>query len=354
MPTTVSEQDSLDVLQQQIKKAAANATALQICGGGSKSFYGNPTEGEILDVSTHSGIVDYDPAELVITLRGGCKLVDVEAVLAEQGQMFGFEPPHYSDQVTIGGVVAAGLAGPRRAFAGGIRDFILGTRVLDGRGEVLNFGGRVIKNVAGFDVSRLMVGSMGTLGVLLEVSLRVIPCFETELTLGFDHDTAESHIQWINELGGRPLPLSASLWHKGRSLIRLSGSQQGIDSAARQLGGDKEQSPWESLKEQGHGFFEGHSHVNRISLPPTMELSLQQDQLIEWSGAQRWISDCDIERMRERLQAKQGSLCLFRGNQETASVFQPVDEATMVLQRNLKSRFDPARIFNRDRLYAGL
>lgn len=354
MATSVVEHDSLEALQQQIKQSVANATPLRICGGGSKSFYGNPSEGEILDVSTHSGIVDYDPAELVITLRGGCKLVDVEALLAEQGQMLGFEPPHYSERATIGGTVATGLAGPRRAFAGGIRDFILGARVLDGRGEVLNFGGRVIKNVAGFDVSRLMAGSMGTLGVLLEVSLRVIPCFETEVSLGFDHDTAENHIQWINELGGRPLPLSASMWHKGRSLIRLSGSQQGIDSATNQLGGDKEQAPWESLREQTHQFFEGHKHISRISLPPTMGLSLQQEQLIEWSGAQRWIGDCDIERMRERLQAKQGSLCLFRGKQETGSVFQAVDEATMILQRNLKSRFDPAGIFNRKRLYAGL
>ncbi len=354
MPTVVVEHDSLDGLQQQVKQAAANATPLQICGGGSKSFYGNLTEGEILDVSSHSGIVDYDPAELVITLRGGCKLTDVEALLAEKGQMFGFEPPHFSDQATIGGAVATGLAGPRRAFAGGIRDFTLGARVLDGRGEVLNFGGRVIKNVAGFDVSRLMAGSMGSLGVLLEVSLRVIPCFETELTLSFEHDTAESHIRWINELGGRPLPLSASVWHKGRSLIRLSGSQQGVDSAANQLGGDREQAPWESLKEQGHPFFEGRNHLNRISLPPTMELSLQQDQLIEWSGAQRWISDCDIDRMRERLLGKQGSMCLFRSNQKSGSVFQAVDEATMILQRNLKSRFDPARIFNRDKMFAGL
>lgn len=354
MPVKIIEQDDLERMQNQIKEAVANATPLQVCGGGSKSFYGNLSEGEILDVSVHSGVVDYDPAELVITLRGGCKLAEVETLLAEQGQMLGFEPPQFSDQDTIGGAIAAGMAGPRRAFAGGIRDFILGVKVLDGRGEVLNFGGRVIKNVAGFDVSRLMAGSMGTLGVLLEASLRVIPRFEAEMTLGFDHDTAEMHIQWINELGGRPLPLSASLWHRGRSIVRLSGSRQGVESAAKKLGGDEEQAPWDSLRNQTHAFFVDNSHINRISLPPTMELSLQQDQLIEWGGAQRWIGDCDIERMRERLQAKQGSLCLYRGNQQTGSVFQPLDSAIMVLQRNLKSRFDPARIFNRDRLYAGL
>ncbi len=353
MPASIADNDSLEALQQQIRQASANATALTICGGGSKSFYGNDSEGEVLDVSAHSGIIDYDPAELVITLRGGCLLKEVEAVLAEQGQMLGFEPPHFSDQATIGGTVATGLAGPRRAFAGGIRDFILGVKILDGRGEVLNFGGRVIKNVAGFDVSRLMAGTMGTLGVLLEVSLRVIPVFETEVTLGFDHDTAEAHLQWINELGGRPVPLSASMWYQGHSLIRLSGSEQGILSAVKKLGGDKAESVWPELKEQRHAFFEKHNQINRLSLPQATELSLQQDQLIEWGGAQRWISECDVERMRERLSARQGSLCLFRGSQRD-SVFQAVDEVSMVLHRNLKSRFDPARVFNRDRLFGGL
>ena len=349
----ITDNDTLQDLQQQIQQASANAMPLEICAGGSKSFYGNNSEGEPLDVSTHSGIIDYDPAELVITLRAGCLLKDVEALLAKQGQMLGFEPPHFSDRATIGGTVAAGLAGPRRAFAGGIRDFILGTKILNGRGEVLNFGGRVIKNVAGFDVSRLMVGSMGTLGVLLEVSMRVIPAFETEVTLGFDHDTAEAHIRWINELCGRPLPLSASMWHQGRSLIRLSGSKQGVASASKTLGGDKEEAVWESLREHKHAFFEKHSHVNRLCLPSASELSLKQDQLIEWSGAQRWIGDCDIERMRERVATRQGNLCLFRSQQREA-VFQAIDDAAMVLHRNLKSRFDPARIFNRNRLFGGL
>jgi glycolate oxidase FAD binding subunit len=350
---SITDKDTLQDLQQQVQQASANATPLNICGGGSKAFYGNHSEGELLDVSIHSGIIDYDPAELVITLRAGCLLKDVEALLAEHGQMLGFEPPYFSDSATIGGTVATALAGPRRAFAGGVRDFILGAKVLDGRGEVLNFGGRVIKNVAGFDVSRLMVGSMGTLGILLEVSLRVIPVFETEITLGHDHENAEAHIRWINELCGRPLPISASMWYQGRSLIRLSGSEQGVASAAEKLGGDKEASVWESLREHKHTFFEKHSHVNRISLPPTSELSFNQEQLIEWCGAQRWIGDCDIERMRERMAVRRGNLCLFRSRQREA-VFQAVDDVTRALHRNLKSRFDPARIFNRNRLFDGL
>lgn len=350
---SVIDKDVLPDLQEQVRKASSNATPLKICGGGSKSFYGNRIEGDPLDVSTHIGIIDYDPAELVITLRAGCLLKDVEELLLEHGQMLGFEPPHFSAKATIGGTVATALAGPRRAFSGGVRDFVLGAKVLDGRGEVLNFGGRVIKNVAGFDVSRLMVGAMGTLGVVLEVSLRVLPVFKTEVTLGYDHDTAEEHIRWINELCGRPLPLSASMWYQGRSLIRLSGSEQGVNSAAETLGGDREESVWESLKEHKHAFFEKHGHVNRLSLPPTSELSLKQNQLIEWSGAQRWIGDCDIERMRERMASRQGSLCLFR-SQHRDAVFQPVDNATRMLHRNLKSRFDPARIFNRNRLFDGL
>lgn len=345
--------DKLQDMQAQVKQASANDTPLVICGGGSKSFYGNHCEGDRLDVSAHRGIIDYDPAELVITLRGGCLLKDVEALLAENNQMLGFEPPSFSEQATIAGTVAAAMAGPRRAYAGGVRDFILGVKLLDGRGDVLNFGGRVIKNVAGFDVARLTVGAMGTLGIILEVSLRVIPRFESELTLGFDHDSAEAHLRWINELAGRPLPLSASMWYQGRSLIRLSGTQQGIESAVRTLGGDREEPVWQALKEQTHDFFKNQKQLNRISLPPTIELSLQQDQLIEWGGAQRWIGECDVGRIRERLSSRRGCLTLFRGPQRE-QVMQPVSDAAMVLHRNLKSRFDPARIFNRNRLFGGL
>lgn len=354
MSTAITECDDQAILQEQVREAVANATPLQICGGGSKSFYGNPCSGEILDVSGHSGVIDYDPAELVITLRNGCRLADVEALLAEQGQMLAFEPPHYSEQATIGGAVAAGLAGPGRAFWGGIRDCMLGVKLLDGRGDVLNFGGRVIKNVAGFDVSRLMVGSMGTLGILLEVSLRVVPRAEAELTLGFEHHGSESHIRWINQLGGQPLPLSASMWYQGQSLIRLSGSKPGVASAAARLGGEQAQPPWQTLKEQTHTFFSKQTPLNRISIPPATRLSLQQDQLIEWGGAQRWISGkLDVAHTRERLQARQGHLTLFRGR-TLHPVFHPLDAVTMVLHRNLKSKFDPAGIFNRDRLYAGL
>ncbi len=353
--TAIKQHDLEQTLQEQIRESVANAQPLQIVGNGSKAFYGNASKGEYLKVSEHSGVIDYDPAELVITLRGGCKLHEVEALLAEQGQMFGFEPPHFSEQASIGGMVASGLCGPRRSYAGGIRDYILGIKIIDGRGDILSFGGRVIKNVAGFDVSRFMVGTMGTLGALLEVSLRVIPKFETEQTLVFQHASAEQHIQWINELAGQPLPISASLWHQQQSLVRLSGSEQGVSNAVKKTGGEKATDIWPSLREQSHVFYEGQSHIARISLPPTTQFQLDQDQLIEWGGAQRWlVGDNDYPVLRERLQHFGGSLCVYRGASEAVPAFQPLDELLLALQRNLKSKFDPARIFNRGRFYPGL
>jgi len=355
MTVNIPEQDLVPQLQDQIREAAANAMPLQIAGSGSKAFYGNSSEGERLEVAEHSGIIDYDPAELVITLRAGCRLVDVEALLTEHNQMFAFEPPHFSENATIGGIVATGLAGPRRAFSGGVRDSILGVKILDGRGEVLNFGGRVIKNVAGFDVSRLMAGSMGTLGVLLEASLRVVPRFECEQTLGFEHETAEQHIRWINEQCGQPYPISATMWHAGKSMIRLSASEQGVNSAASKLGGESLTGGWVALKEQSHDFFTGQTHVSRISLPPTTEFQLDEDQLIEWGGAQRWlVGEIDVKVLRDRLTNYEGNLCLFRGKDDSESAFQALDEPMLSLHRNLKSRFDPARIFNRGRLFPGL
>lgn len=328
---------------------------LRIVGGDTRAFYGHPVEGESLEVSTHSGVIDYDPAELVITLRAGCKLADVETLLFDNRQMLGFEPPHFGENATIGGMVASGIAGPRRAYAGAIREFILGVKIIDGRGEVLNFGGRVIKNVAGFDVSRLMVGAFGTLGVILEVSLRVIPMVETEVTLGFDHADAGEHIDWINQLGSRPLPLSASLWYQGRSLLRLSGSEQGVASAARQLGGDTENDIWPQLKEQTHEFFAAQDQLTRIALPQACDDFLPADQLIEWGGSQRWLrGKVELDEIRKTVEGYHGTVCAYRGADRVESVFHPMNASMLALNRNLKASFDPAGILNPGRLYPGL
>ena len=345
-----------DELRSQIRAVAASGGEIEIIGGGSKRFYGEPIEALPIDVSGHSGIIDYDPAELVITLRAGCTLREVEDLLAQNRQMFGFEPPAFGEEATIGGMIAAGLAGPRRAFAGGIRDFVLGVKLLDGRGEVMQFGGRVIKNVAGFDVSRTMVGALGTLGVILEASIRVVPQYQAELTLVFEHADADTHIRWINELGSEPYPISASLWHDGTSCLRLSGSEQGVRSAVELLGGEIVEFDWAAVKEHKHDFFDSSLPLSRLSLPPTTPDVLGgQVQLIEWGGAQRWIcNEDDVETLRARIAAKHGSLCAFRRHADSVATFQPLPEAMLRLQRSIKSSFDPAGIFNPGRIYPGL
>jgi glycolate oxidase FAD binding subunit len=354
--SSIEDANIEDELSTQIASVAATGGEIEIIGGGSKRFYGAPMEALPIDVSAHSGVIDYDPAELVITLRAGCRIDEVEALLAENRQMFGFEPPCFGADATIGGMVASGLAGPRRAFSGSIRDFVLGAKILDGRGRIMQFGGRVIKNVAGFDVSRLLVGSLGTLGIILEVSIRVIPQYETETTLAYEHDSADAHIRWINELGSEPYPISASAWVGGRSLLRLSGSGQGVTHAAQLLGGDNVETSWDEFKEQSHAFFEPGQALTRVSLPPaTAGYHTHTPQLIEWGGAQRWFcGEEDIDALRNKARDMGVSVCAFKGHAADVSVFQALPDSMMKLQRSIKSSFDPAGIFNPGRIYPGL
>ena len=353
---SIAELDIEAELATQIAAVAASGGAVEIIGGGSKKFYGAALDALAIEVAGHSGVIDYDPAELVITLRAGCRLSEVEALLAENRQMFAFEPPHFAPEATIGGMVASGLAGPRRGFAGSIRDFVLGVKMLDGRGDVLQFGGRVIKNVAGFDVSRLLVGSLGTLGVLLEVFIRVVPMYVTETTLAFEHATADAHIRWVNELGSQPYPLSASAWYAGTSRLRLSGSEQGVEHAIAELGGERENYDWAELREQSHDLFLREQPITRVSLPPASpNMAADRAQVIEWGGAQRWLSgEIDIAALRERASQLGGSVCAFRDHATDVAVFQPLAPAMLKLQRSIKSSFDPAGIFNAGRIYPGL
>ena len=364
MTIDIPQSNLEDDLQTQIESVSANGVPVRIVGGNTKAFYGNSVEAMDVDVSGHSGVIDYDPAELVITLRAGCKLKDVEALLSEKNQMLGFEPPHFGEAATIGGMVASGLTGPRRAFSGAIRDFILGVKLLNGRGEIVNFGGRVIKNVAGFDVSRLMVGAHGTLGILLEVSIRVIPRYEAETTLLFEHADAQSHLDWINRLVCLPYPISAALWYRGQTKIRLSGSQQGVASASQQLGGEcnEKDDIWLQLKEQSHSFFNATSFgsaktLARVSVPSTEpDYLTAEPQLIEWGGAQRWIEapQDQLGRLRQQAEKHRSTVCAYKGYDEQVAVFHHPTDAIMALHRNLKSSFDPAGIFNPGRLYAEL
>ena len=346
---------SIEQFQERVRAAAADKTPLRIRGGGSKDWYGQRLEGEILDTRGYSGIVDYEPTELVITARCGTPLAEIEAVLAERNQMLAFEPPHFGEHATLGGALAAGLAGPRRASSGGVRDFVLGAKLLDGKGDVLTFGGQVMKNVAGYDVSRLLAGSLGTLGLLLEVSVKVLPrpFFETTLCLELPEIAA---IRRLNEWGGQPLPISSSCWHNGILSLRLSGAQAAVDAAVRLIGGDVMPNPdsfWEELREQRLPFFGGEDALWRLSVPSaTSAIVLGGVQLIEWGGAQRWLrTGLDVDTIRRTVAASGGHATLFRGGDKGVGVFQPLAPAVARIHERLKASFDPAHIFNPGRMY---
>ncbi len=344
-------------LADTVRVAASNRTALCIRGSGSKNFYGGPLRGETLSVAAYRGIIDYEPSELVITARAGTPLKEIESALRDRGQMLAFEPPHFGPQATLGGCIAAGLSGPRRAYAGAGRDAVLGARMLDGKGDELRFGGQVMKNVAGFDVSRLLTGSLGTLGVLLEVSLKVLPLPVAEATLSFAHSAADA-IASMNEWAGKPLPLSATAWHDGSLHVRLSGAAAAVTAAIKALGGSRMDDAaaatfWTGVREHTVDFFATGSPLWRLSLKSTTPpLNLPGSQFYEWNGALRWlVTDADAEAVLDAANFGGGHATLFRGGDKSAGVFQPLAPAMMTIQRNLKRTFDPAGIFNPGRMY---
>ena len=342
---------------ETIRAAAEQKKPLRLRGGGSKDFYGQTLQGEVLDTRAYAGIVAYDPTELVITVRCGTPLAELEAALRAEGQYLACEPPHFGAGATVGGMVAAGLSGPRRAAAGAVRDFVLGVRMLDGRGDDLTFGGQVMKNVAGFDVSRPMAGSMGTLGLILEVSLKVppLPFAETTLKLELPEDKA---IEMLNHWGGRPLPISASAWSGGELGLRLSGAASAVESTAQAIGGEKVEADqsqrfWLGIREQTDPFFSIDKPLWRLSLPSVAPpLALPGEQLIEWGGSLRWLaSNADARAVRAAAAQAGGHATLFRAADKSAGVFTPLAPALAKIHRNLKQAFDPADIFNPGRMY---
>ncbi|MDR4516864.1 MAG: glycolate oxidase subunit GlcE [Nitrosomonas sp.] len=356
----------IDHFSSTIRAAAEGSQPLSIAGGGSKAFYGYPstTQAKKLDVTPYRGVIDYEPTELVITARAGTPLMEIESLLHENGQMLAFEPPHFSNASTLGGSVAAGLSGPRRPSAGAVRDFMLGVRMLDGNGRDLHFGGQVMKNVAGYDVSRLMAGAMGTLGVLLEVSLKVLPLPAVERTLILDMDEACA-IEFTNRWAGKPLPISATGFTSNRLYIRLSGSESAVSAAQKQLGGEifsEGDFFWKSLRDQTHNFFKPAISLWRLSIKSTASpLSLPKlhaRQLIEWNGALRWLA-CDEEcsgnatanSIRQAAKSAGGHATLFRSQNQAALRFQPLEPGLMRIHQRLKQKFDPAGILNPGRLY---
>jgi glycolate oxidase FAD binding subunit len=347
----------IESFQNTLLEAGRNATALSITGSDSKTFYGRQPQGETFNVRDYAGVIDYSPTELVITARAGTPLSEIESILAGENQVLAFEPPHFGPGATLGGTIASGLSGPRRPYAGAARDFVLGITCLNGKGEQLRFGGQVMKNVAGYDVSRMLAGSLGTLAVLLDISLKVLPRPETGITLCRDTSPTEA-IRLMNQWAGQPLPLSAACFYDGQLAVRLSGNARGVQAAANKLGGDpmdKAESFWEDIREHRHAFFTGTEPLWRLSVPPaTAPLPVDDPGLLDWGGAQRWaMTALPAEQIRTMTKTAGGHASRFRGD-DRESVFQPLSAALLTLHRRLKHSFDPAGILNPGRMYAEL
>ena len=378
----------LTQLSQQVRAARESSTPLYIRGGNTKSFYGEPVTTDLtgsgssdaggqavsqstaaridrreLDISPYTGILSYQPSELVITARAGTLLTEIEQALAEQGQSLFFEPPRFGPTSTLGGCVASGLSGPRRMAAGSLSDFVLGARLLHSSGEVLSFGGEVMKNVAGYDVSRLLAGSMGSLGPIVELSIKVMPVPAHEQTQKLDVNETEA-LALHNTWRGLPLPISATAWiadpesEQGSLYVRVSGSQPAVLSAVTQIGGQPVQDDdslalWDSLRDQTHVFFE-HRPLWRVAVPPTTEALGLGPTLIEWNGGLRWVStDLPAHQVRRTVEAHKGYATLYRYDHKPADVpvFHPLPNVLQQINRRMMKQFDPVGIFNPGRLF---
>lgn len=366
---------ALQVLIDRVHAARAGHAQLCIRGGGSKDFYGEPPQGSLLDTRVLEGVSSYEPTELVVTARCGTSLAELEALLATHGQCLPFEPPHFGDPAvpaarrgaTLGGMVAAGLSGPSRAAVGSVRDHVLGATLLNGQGEVLSFGGQVMKNVAGYDVSRLLAGSLGTLGLILEVSLKVMPSPPASITLRLEMDEATA-LKRLNDWGGQPIPLNASAWWDGNLILRLRGALAAVQAARARLGGDVVEPEhampfWAGLRDHTDEFFtsaaraiEGGASLWRLSVPQTAPpLALAGESMIEWAGGQRWLcSALPASAVRDAATRVGGHATLFRTRDKAPGVFAPLQSPLDRIHRELKKAFDPAGVFNPGRLYPGL
>ena len=350
--------DQGERLQAGVREAFSRGNPLRIQGGGSKPFFGRKTEAcTVLDLSAHQGIAAYEPQELFVTARAGTPLAVLEAVLRESGQFLPFEPPHWGPGATLGGTLACGLSGPARAHAGAARDFVLGVRMLNGQGQLLRFGGQVMKNVAGYDVPRLLVGSLGTLGVLLEATLKVLPAPRASRTRRLELDAAAA-LRFCRRLAAQPLPVSATCHDGKKSLfVRFSGNGSAVRAAVARTGGDaleetEAEALWRTVREQEHPFFAGGEPLWRLSLPPAAPLLLPEyPGLVEWGGAQRWLrGNPGVTRVQEAAAAHGGHAVLFRGD-PGGMRFHPLSPVQLRLHQRLKAAFDPGSILNRGRMY---
>ena len=378
----------MDAQRQQlidaVRAAAADGRTLRLRGGGTKDFWGAPLQGEVLDTRAYAGIISYEPSELVVTARCGTPLAELEAALAEKGQCLAFEPPHFGPGATVGGMVAAGLSGPARASVGAVRDFVLGARMVNGKGEDLTFGGQVMKNVAGYDVSRLLAGSWGTLGIVAEVSLKVLPVAPAEATLMCAGIGQQAALDLLHRWGGQPLPLNASAWVHDTTanpgddylFVRLRGAVAAVESAVTRMGADAQAlgakvlrmnkaeagADWRASGEQTLQFFEppsGELCLWRLSVPQTAPaLDLPYAQYIEWQGAQRWLwaPATAADALRKAAQGVGGHASLFRASllggttDKAVGVTAPLDAVHQRIQRELQKQFDPQGVFATGRM----
>lgn len=352
------QHDDYAALQEAIGNARKSGDPLAIEGGGSRKFYGREIVGAPISLSSCCGVVEYSPTELVISVKGGTTIAELSQMLSEHQQMLGFEPPNCLPNSTIGGSVALGLAGSSRPYQGNVQDFVLGVRLLTGDGKIMRFGGQVIKNVAGFDISRLVVGSLGCLGIILEISLKVIPKPECVWTLGLEFANVDQAITRFNALAGKPYPITGAAWCDGVARVRLSGSQAGVKSASQIIGGTVfENDPfWDEVNAHAHPFFKQDQKLLRVLQKPSTPVFMPDSSiLVDWGGALRWYGEeTDEEALQTRLEKQGGWIERFRNADRNQEVFHLLHPAAMRIKQRLKDVFDPDRILNPGRMYKGL
>lgn len=355
----MNDQDHTELLQSRLAEARSQAEPVCIIGQQSKSFYGNPQVGAPLSLAEHTGIINYEPTELVLTARAGTALADIEKALDTEGQCLAFDPPRFGGHGTLGGAIASGLAGPGRPWLGGVRDMILGVKLLNGKAELMRFGGEVMKNVAGYDVSRLMVGALGTLGVITEVSVKVLPAPVSEITLVQTHDSPINLHALAEQLLRDGRPISALISADNQTYLRLAGTESAVQAACQAIGGDqmpadKSRAFWMSIRDHSHAFLaDTQTPLWRISLPPGTPIAgFTGECLVDWAGQQLWLkSEMTAAALRALAAEHGGSATLFRGQLADCNAFQPLDAVQTRLHQQLKQAFDPDHILNPTRLY---
>ena len=350
--------EKVELIKEHVFNAIEQKKPLKIVGGNSKAFLGRATKGSLLDVSDYSGIINYEPTELFITARAGTLLSDINNTLFKYGQMLGFDPPNYNTRTTIGGVIATGLSGSRRPYSGSVRDSVLGVRCINGLGKDLSFGGQVIKNVAGYDLSRLMTGAFGTLGIILEVSIKVVPIPEAEMTCSRSMTKGNAIVKML-ELSGQVISLSGSCYYGGVLYVRLSGNENSIMATKKKIGFDTDEQDvnlWDQLRDFKAPIFNSDKNIWRVSVPITTVPKIGDSQFVlDWGGGLYWLnSDRSAKEIFDMAEEVGGSAMLFRGYDQKQEVFQPLTNGLLSLHKGLKKAFDPHRILNPGKIYASL